>query len=65
MLNINEHFKYFSESEQIIILKDCIKQLKDDDINKIILENKLKSITSNTKTAYKRKEYKDIFKVNQ
>ena len=64
MLNIR-YFESLNKTSQIQILEDCIRELKDDDINKIILENKLNSITNTTKTAYRKKEYKDIFKVNQ
>jgi hypothetical protein len=64
MLSIR-HFESLDKTKQIQVLEDCIKELKDDDINKIILENKLNSITNTTKTAYRKKEYKDIFKVNQ
>jgi len=64
MLNIR-YFERLDKTKQIQVLEDCIKELKDDDINKIILENKLNSITDTTKKAYRKKEYKDVFKVNQ
>ena len=64
MLSDIRNLNNFDEMGQIEVLNDCIKELKDDDINKVILQNKLNSIKNYTSTNYVKKEYKDIYKVN-
>ena len=60
---INKGFKRLSKEDQIDQLKIWIDQLKDDDINRTILKNKLNSLNDESK-SYVKKEYKDIYKVN-
>ena len=60
---INKGFKRLSKEDQIDQLKIWIDKLKDDDINRTILKNKLNSLNDESK-SYVKKEYKDIYKVN-